>query len=185
MTLLILGLALWWAAHVFKRLAPGARARMGAKGRGPVALILLGSVILMVIGYRGAEVTPLYAPVAGMGHLNNLLMIVALYLFGAGSVKGWTAGKLRHPMLTGAVVWAIAHLLVNGDVASLILFGGIGLWALVQMALINRAEGPWQAPAAGPVKNDVKALVIALVLFVVIAAIHVMLGHNPFLGSYA
>ena len=185
MTLLILGLALWVGAHFFKRLAPGPRAAMGEKAKGPVALLILLSVVLMVLGYRGAEWDAVYDPIAGMGHLNNLLMLVSLFLFGAGSAKGVVASKLRHPMLWGMVVWAAAHLLVNGDQASVVLFGGLGLWALAEMVLINRAEGPWTPPAPGPIAKDGKNVVIALVLYAIIAGIHIWLGHNPFLGTYA
>ena len=184
MTLLILGLALWWAAHFFKRLAPGAREGMGDKGRAVVALAVLAAVVLMVLGYRGAEFVPVYTPLPGMGHANNTLMLVSLFLFGVGGTKGTLYPKMRHPMLWGTVVWAVAHLLVNGDMASLVLFGGIGLWALVQMALINRS-GPWVRPTGGRgLKGDAMNLVGALVLLAVIALVHNWLGYPVLEGSY-
>ena len=184
MTLLILGLALWWAAHLFKRLAPGARANMGSAGRGAVALAVLAGVVLMVLGYRAAEFVPVYTPFPGAGHANNTLMLVSLFLFGVGGTKGTLYPHMRHPMLWGTVVWAFAHLLVNGDMASLVLFGGIGLWALVQMALINRS-GPWVRPTGGRgLKGDAMNLVGALVLLAVIALVHNWLGHPVFEGSY-
>ena len=107
MILLILGLILWIGAHSFKRLAPGARARMGTKGRGPIALTILVSVALMVLGYRAAEFTSIYTPIPGIGHLNNLLMLIAVFFFGIGSAKGVLADKIRHPMLTGMVIFAM------------------------------------------------------------------------------
>ena len=185
MILLILGVALWWAAHGFKRVAPDARAAMGSKGRIVVTIALLASVVLMVIGYRGAEFTSVYSPIPGIGHLSVLLMVVALWLAGVGAAKGVVASKIRHPMLTGVLVWTLAHLLVNGDVASLVLFGGIGLWAPVQMMLINRHEGAWDRPAAGPVSKDIRVVVVAVIMALIIAAIHIFLGHNPFMGTYA
>ncbi len=184
MNLLITGLVLWWLAHLFKRLFPAARVRLGAGGKGLVALVLLLSVVLMVLGYRTAPFEPVYQPLPGMGHANNLLMLFALFLFGAGHVKGRIAGMVRHPMLWGMVLWAVAHLLVNGDLASLVLFGGLGLWALVTMIVINRAEGFWRRPAPGPWKKDLAAFAIALILYGGIAAIHVWLGYNPFQGDY-
>lgn len=189
MTLLILGLLLWVIVHLFKRISPSARAsldvRFGKKARGAIALLLLGSVVMMVIGYRAAPVDPVYQPIAGAGHLNNLLMLIAVFLIGAGSAKGVTAAKLRHPMLLAVVVWAFAHLLVNGDVASIILFGGGGLWAIVEMIVINRAEGAWKRPEAGPIKKDIRVAVASVVLFALFAGVHILLGHNPFLGTYA
>ena len=182
---LILGLALWVGAHFFKRLAPGARAAMGERGKVLVAVLSLLAVVLMVLGYRAAEWVPVYTPLPGMGHANNTLMLVSLFLFGVGGTKGILYPKIRHPMLWGVVVWAVAHLLVNGDQASLVLFGGMGLWALVSMLLINRAE-PWVAPSNGRgIKGDAMNLVGTLVLLGVIAMIHQWLGHPVFLGTYS
>lgn len=184
MVLLILGVLLWSLAHLFKRLAPGPRARMGDRGKGLVALALVLSVVLMVIGYRGADFVPVYAPLPGMGHLNNLLMLVAIFLFGVGGTKGWLYPRMRHPMLTGMLLWSVAHLLVNGDLASIILFGGLGLWSVVQMMVIN-AAGPWPRPTNGRgLKGDAMNAVGTLVLLAVIATVHAWLGHPVFQGTY-
>lgn len=182
---LILGVVLWVGAHFFKRLAPAARVAMGARGRLLVTALSLLAVVLMVLGYRAAEWVPVYTPLPGMGHLNNTLMLVSLFLFGVGGTKGTLYPKMRHPMLWGAVVWAVAHLLVNGDQASLVLFGGMGLWALVSMVLINRAE-VWVAPTNGRgIKGDAMNLVGTVLLLGVIALIHQWLGHPVFMGTYS
>ncbi len=188
--LLLLGVFLWIDAHWVKRLVPALRAGMDERfGAGPARGMIAGaiflSVALMVIGYRGSDTVPVYTPISGAGHLNNLLMIVAVICLGMGSSKGKMRTWLRHPMLTGAVIWACAHLLVNGDVASLILFGGIGFWAVASMILINKQEGPWVRPASGSIAGDVKLMIISAVVFTVIVTIHVLLGYNPFLGTYA
>ena len=181
----VLGLALWTSAHWFKRLAPAVRAGMGDAGKGVVTLLLLVAVVAMVIGYRGAEFVPVYTPVPGMGHANNALMMLSLFLFGVGGTKGTLYPKMRHPMLWGTVVWSVAHLLVNGDQVSIVLFGGIGLWALISMALINRSA-LWVAPANGRgIKGDLMNIVGVLVLFGGIAMIHKWLGHPVFLGTYS
>ena len=93
---------------------------------------------------------PVYDPPAWGIHLNNLAMFFAVALMGAGQSKGHARAWLRHPMLTGVLVWAFAHLLVNGDAASLILFGWMAVWALASMALINAREPAWVRPAPGP-----------------------------------
>ena len=184
MTLLITGLALWIAAHWFKRMAPTMRAGLGDKGKGVVAIALLASVVLMVIGYRAAEVIPVYNPMPGMGHANNALMLIALYLYAVGGSKGLLYPVMRHPMLWGTVIWAGAHLLVNGDQASIILFGGIGLWALITIPLINRAQS-WTPPTGGRgIKGDAMAVAGAIVLMGVAAVIHAWLGHPIFAGNY-
>lgn len=188
MTLIFIGLLLWIAAHFFKRIMPNARAamddRMGAgPARGVMAVLILLSVVLMIIGYRGHEAAQVYAPMAGVGHLNNLLMVISVILFGMSGSKGRLGTMLRHPMLLGVLVWACAHLLVNGDMASVVLFGGMGVWAIMQIMLINAQEA-WERPARGPASGDAKLLVISTVVFTVIVSIHIAVGYNPFLGSY-
>lgn len=179
MTVLLLGLLLWASAHMFKRIAPRARASMGDRAKAMVAGLSLMGILLMVLGFRSAETVQLYHTPAWGVHLNNLLMVVAVFLLGAGSTKGVLVDKMRHPMLTGIVVWAASHLLVNGDSASLVLFGGMGLWAIAEMVLINSA-GPWKRPAPGSLAGDGKNLVATAMIFAVATGIHWWLGHNPF-----
>tara|TARA_R110000824_G_scaffold45713_1_gene132002 strand:- start:72 stop:626 length:555 start_codon:yes stop_codon:yes gene_type:complete len=174
---LLLGLVLWSAAHLFKRVLPDQRAALGSKGRGLVALLVLISLGLMITGYRAAETEALYALPMWTWHLNNAAMLVALFLMDIGRVKGVVRSKIRHPMLTGVVLWSVAHLLVNGDTAAVVLFGGLGLWALVEMAVINRAEGPWTPPERGSYAKDGMMFVAALALYAVIAGIHYWLGY--------
>ena len=185
MPILILGLVLWTVSHLFKRLMPGLRARLGDNfGKMLVTVLSLAAVALIVVGYRRAEVVPVYTPMPGMGHLNNLLMLVAVFLLGVSHGKGRIKAMIRHPMLTAVILWAIAHLLVNGDLASIVLFGWLGLWAIVSMLLIN-AQTPWERPAPGALRSDAIGVVIALVVYAVIAGIHIWLGYNPFQGTYA
>jgi len=143
------------------------------------ALIGLG-VLLMIIGYRAAPFTPLYTPPAWGVHLNNLMMLAAVALLGMGHSKGRARAWLRHPMLTAIVVWAAAHLLVNGDYASLLLFGGLGLWAILEMAMINAQDGAWQRPEPGPLSGDLRLAGITVVLYAAIGGIHTWLGYPPF-----
>lgn len=174
---LLLGLVLWSSAHLFKRVLPDQRAALGNKGRGLVALLVLISLGLMITGYRAAETEFLYALPMWTWHLNNAVMLIALFLMDIGRVKGVVRTKIRHPMLTGVVLWSVAHLLVNGDTAAVVLFGGLGLWALVEMAVINRAEGPWTPPERGSYAKDAMMLGAAAILFAVIAGIHYWLGY--------
>lgn len=185
MTLLLLGLLIWMAAHLFKRAAPSSHGRMiAALGPGPSRGIMAGLIglglILIIIGFRRAPYEPVYDPPVWGIHLNNLLMLFAVGFFGLSHSKGRLRSKFRHPMLTGVLVWAFAHLLVNGDEASILLFGGMGLWALTSMVLINAREAGWSAPAPGPASADLRLLVITIVLYGVIAAIHTFLGYWPF-----
>lgn len=186
MTLLILGLALWIAAHVFKRVAPGPRAalqdRMGDASKGIFAVLILASLVLMVLGHRWADPVFVWAPPTWGVHVNNLLMLVAVALFGVGNSKSRLRRHFRHPMLWGFSLWAVAHLLVNGDLASIVLFGVLLLWALLEMGLINRAEPGYVPYDGGSLAGDVRLAAIAVVLYAIIAGIHAWLGVWPFPG---
>jgi uncharacterized membrane protein len=182
MTLLIAGVILWWAAHLFKRLAPGARASLGGAGYPVMAVTIIASVVLMVIGYRAAEGTVYWGRAPMWVGINNLLMVLAFYFYAASAAKGvkiWLGTKIRHPQLSGFSVWAVAHLLVNGDTPSFILFGGLLLWAQVEIQLINAQEGPWDRPPRAPVKKEIVAVVITLVMVSLVMAIHYALGVVP------
>ncbi len=179
MTLLILGLLLWWGAHLFKRVLPGPRAAMGMAGKGLMALLLLLSIVLMVKGYRGAEVIQLWNPPRFLIGINNLLMVLAVYLFVASIIEGWIARKIRHKQLTAVKVWAIAHLLVNGDVASIVLFGGLLAWAVVTVIVLNRAQREWERPAPASATKEAVLAGVTVVLVVGIMLIHNWLGVQP------
>lgn len=181
--LLILGLALWTAAHYFKRLMPAKRAAMGDAGKGVVALGIVVGLVLMILGYRWTDFINVWTPPAFMTHINNTLMLLAFWVYGSSMAKGakiWPANKIRHPQLTGVKIWALAHLLVNGDLASIVLFGGLLAWAVGEVILINRAEPAWTPPATAGMATAVRLLLITLVLFVAVAGIHFWLGVSPF-----
>jgi uncharacterized membrane protein len=180
MTLIILGLLLWWGAHLFKRLAPARRAAMGDAGKGLVTVAVVAGVALMVIGYRGNTAPDLWYPPAFLTHVNNLLMLFAIYLYAASGMKTRITRVIRHPQLTAVKTWAVAHLLVNGDLASVILFGGLLAWAVVEVILINRAE---PRPALNPpasMGKEIGAVVGAVVGTVVIGWVHGWLGVWPY-----
>jgi uncharacterized membrane protein len=179
MTLIVLGLALWWAAHLWKRLAPGSRASMGNAGKGLVTAGVLAGVVLMVMGYRGVEQIDLWFPPAFLTHLNNLLMLFAVYLYAASGMKTRITRVIRHPQLTAVKTWAVAHLLVNGDLASVILFGGLLAWAVVEVILINKAVPRGPLPEPVPVGKEIGAVVGAVVVLVGIMLVHNWLGVQP------
>ena len=180
MITLILGLAIFAGVHFWKRLAPDSRARLGERGKLVVALGSLLGIVLMVIGYRAAQGTVYWGRSPAMVGINNLLVLVAFYLFAASGKKTRVTRVIRHPQLTAVSLWAVAHLLVNGDTPSFVLFGGLLAWALAEMALINRAEAPRGAYHAPPIKSEWIAVAATVVVFAVVAGIHAALGYNPF-----
>jgi len=178
--LIALGTALWIAAHWFKRLAPDARARMGDKAKGYVAGAIGLGVLLIIVGYRGADYVPVYTPPVWGIHANNLLVLIGFYLFAVSGARTRAHQFIRHPQLTGFSLWAAGHLLANGDLAALVLFGGLLVWSLVSMRLINRAEPDWTPPPVGPIRKEFTSIAATLVLFGGVAWVHTLLGYYPF-----
>jgi uncharacterized membrane protein len=179
---LVLGVLVWTSAHYFKRIAPGVRAAMGNAGKGLVAVLSIGAIVLMVLGYKAAEVVPLWDLGGWAVHVNNALMLIAVVFVGVGGSKSRLREKMRHPMLIGVLVWMVAHLLVNGDLASLVLFGGLGLWALGSIYLINRDEPEYEGWQGGSQAGDIRLLIISIVVIAVIMGIHFFVGPSPFPG---
>ncbi|MEX2518444.1 MAG: NnrU family protein [Paracoccaceae bacterium] len=186
MMILAAGFSLWSAGHFLPSATPGLRERLideiGPKiYRGVFSLVILAALGLMIWGYRSADFVDVYQPPAWGVHLNNLMMLFVVYLFGVGGAKGWLATRIRHPMLTGVIVWASAHLLVNGDEASILLFGGLGLWAVGMIWMINRRVGAWAPKKSAGAGAEIKLVLITLAVFAVITFAHGWLfGVMPF-----
>lgn len=180
MVLLCLGVLLWIAAHLFKRLAPAAREGLGAKGKGLVALVILVSLGMMILGYRSADGAVFWGSSPATRGINNLLVLVGLFMTTPAPKRGRLLAGVRHPMLIGVLLWAVAHLLVNGDVPSFVLFGGLALWTLLEMAVINRAEPEWSPRAPGSYAKDAMFLVASLVVMAIIGGIHMWFGYQVF-----
>lgn len=180
-----LGVLLWSAAHALPSLAPNARAgligRLGENGyKIGFALSIVGSIVLMVIGWRSAVADIIYEPPAIGRHLAMLLMLVAFLLFAFSHGKSNLRRFIRHPQLTAVLVWAVAHLLANGDSRSVTLFGVLGVWAVIEMVLINRRDGAPVLPEPRPWSAEMKPVVIGLVLCVVFVFLHPYLfGVSP------
>lgn len=182
MFILTAGIVIWSAVHFLPSVAPSLRERLiDAVGprvyRGVFAADAAIGLGLMVWGYRAADWIHVYDPPAWGIHVNNLLMLIAVYLMGVGGAKGWLATKIRHPMLTGVMVWAVAHLLANGDEASILLFGAMGLWALGMIAMINRRTGAWSPPEPTTKAGEIRLIVVTVAIFAVI-----IIMHGPILG---
>jgi len=106
-------------------------------------------------------------------------IFIALYLMGAANFPSRVKQFIRHPQLYGLVLWAAAHLMLNGDNRSMVLFVGLGLWAVVQVQLINRRETAWNKPELPPWSADIKALLVCLVVFVLLVFLHPYITGRP------
>jgi uncharacterized membrane protein len=177
MTLLITGLLLWCGVHLSSAVAPALRARlvagMGLRPyRGGFAFLIITSIVLMVFGWRAVEPVAVYQPPDWGRVAAYVLVLFTFILFVAAKRLTNIKRVLRHPQLTGVMLWSVGHLLANGDSRSLILFTGIGLWALLEVVLINRRAGIWIKPATVPVQKDMITVVIGVVLYLVLLMLH-------------
>ena len=178
MTMLVLGLVLFLGVHSTRIFADGWRtatiARIGEKPWKAVYSVLsIAAFVLLVWGYMRARQNPvlLWTPPAGMRHVAALLMVPAFMLFVAAYVpRNWFKAKLHHPQMLSVKVWAVAHLLANGMLIDLLLFGGFLVWAVLGYTAArrrDRAAGTVYAPATA--QGTAIAVVAGLVAYVVFA----------------
>ncbi len=188
MIILILGMLLWSGAHLVPSVARPFRASLiesldAQKYQGLFALTIVISVALIIVGWRSTAPVPLYA-VPSWGRMATLaLLLPALILFIASGIPTNIKRFIRHPQLCGVAVWAIGHLLANGESRSLVLFGGMGLWAVVAMATINRRDGAWERPAPTPLLGDLKPVVAGVVVYGVLLFAHPYLSGVPVISG--
>lgn len=174
MAALILGLVLFLGAHSVRIVADGWRSasisRIGEKPwKGLYALVSVAGFVLIVWGYGLARQQPvtLWTPPAAMRHVAALLTLVAFVLVAAGNVpRNAIRAKLGHPMLLGTKVWAFAHLLANGTLADLLLFGGFLVWAVLCFRSARRRDrAAGTVYAAGTVRNTAMAVIAGIVVW--------------------
>ncbi len=180
MSLLIAGIILWFVAHSFPATAPTQRnalvEKLGEKPyRGVFALVILASLLMIVFGWKSAVPATVYQPPMGPGIVPSVLVLIGLILFFASQMTGHIRRILRHPQMAGTIVWAVAHLLTNGDSRSVALFGGMAVWAVFEIVMINRREGPGgEAPPVSG-KFDLIAIVVGGIVFALVGHFHLSL----------
>ena len=184
MSLLAIGLLLFTGVHLIPALAPGLRerwySRMGEAGyKGTFSLLLLLGIGLIVAGWRSAQPAVLYMLPPAAHSLAMGLLVIAFLLLVVSTRKSRLRRWIRHPQLTGVLLWGVAHLLLNGDTRSLVLFGGIALWALVEIIAINRREGVWVKDAVPGWAAEGITLVMTVVVIGVVVYVHPWIAGMP------
>jgi uncharacterized membrane protein len=176
MTLLLIGLALFLGIHSVSIVADGWRQRtMSRIGMGPwkglYALISLAGFVLLVYGYAIARQQPivLYTPPVWTRHLAVLLMLPVFPLIFAAYLPGRIKATLKHPMLAATKLWALAHLLANGTLADVLLFGGFLAWAVMDRISFKKRTQPDLRTAPPSKYNDVIAVTIGLIAYAAFA----------------
>lgn len=176
MTLLIIGLLLFLGVHSIGILAWQWRDAMVAKTgeglfKGIYGLIALVGLVLIVIGYGQARMDPvvLYQPPDFLRHLNMLLMLIVFPALLAAYFPGRIQQWLGHPMLVAVKAWALGHLLVNGTLADVLLFGGFLVWAVADRISLKRRPQRAIPQLPGSKANDAIVIVGGLVLYAAFA----------------
>lgn len=173
MTLLLAGLIVFLGVHSVSIVGLNFRDRMVAKmGEGPwkglFGVISLLALVLIVKGYAMARVEPtvLYLVPAWLQHVSVLLMLLVFPLLFAAYFPGRIKTTLQHPMLVAVKVWALAHLLANGTLADVLLFGSFLVWAVADRISVKR-RAPRPMPELLPKAwNDGVAVVGGLLVYV-------------------
>lgn len=187
MLLLVAGVLLWSATHLFSSLGRNARTDIVARiGLNPYkalySLSLVLALVLIVFGWRSTPPSSVWLPPVEMRHLAMALMPIAVVLFISARAPTDIKQFIRHPQLTGVKLWAVAHLLANGEQRSIVLFGGLLAWAVLEVIFINRREGARvKPPRVGMVKTLVTVL-IGLAVTAVLVYAHPWIAGRPVMG---
>jgi uncharacterized membrane protein len=172
MGMLVLGLALFLGTHSIAIAAPGLRdrgvARLGENGwKGVYAVLSLTGFLLLVYGFAMARHSPvvLYTPPHFLRHVTFLFMLPVFPLIFAAYLPGRIKSAMKHPMLSAVKFWAFAHLLSNGTLADVVLFGAFLAWAVLDRISVKRRAPP--APRAAPAGpfNDLIAVLLGLAVY--------------------
>jgi uncharacterized membrane protein len=188
MLLLVLGLAVFFAVHLVPTvpdLRQGLVARFGLTAfKAVFGLVALLGLVLIVLGYHKLQMMPgknpvLWDPPAWTRHLAMLLMIPSMILLVATYVPSRIRTAAKHPMLAAIKLWAAAHLVANGDLASLLLFGGFLAFGIYdRISLKRRGNAGPGATGTGPPVNDALVVVAGLALY----ALFIVWGHGAVIG---
>lgn len=181
MTLLITGLVAFFAIHSFSMFRDARQRlvdRLGALPyRGLYSVLSLGAFVLLVMGYGDAPRIELWTPPPLMRPLAMTLMLAAMILLGSMYLPGHIKAKTKNPMLLAVKTWAFAHLLANGDLASVLLFGSFLAWSVVDLIAVKRSGR--SAMVADPkAVFDVVAVVVGAGLWALI-----VLWAHPYISG--
>ena len=179
MAVLVLGLIVFFAPHLFSMFR-GVRGRLVDRlGEGPYkglySVIVLIGLVLLVMGYADAPRIGIWMPPLWMQHLTMLLMLPVFILLVAANMPGHIKAKVKNPLLIATKTWALAHLLINGDLASILLFGMFLVFGVVDLIAVKRT-GRSSVVTAPKAVYDVVAVLAGLGIYALIvfwAHIHI------------
>jgi len=189
MTRLVIGVLLWSMVHFVPGLAADFRNSMIRRFgeypyKGAFIVMMIISLYLIISGW--SSLTPVEPDVLAViytapewgGHAAAVLVLVGFILFLAPYPPNNFKRLMRHPQLIGFICWGVGHLLAVGTARAIVFFGGLTVWALIEIFLINRREGVWVKPEKAALRNDV-----TMVLFSVLTYLAFLYTHHLLFGG--
>jgi uncharacterized membrane protein len=192
LAVMILGLLLFLGAHAVTTQRKLRARLVGAAGEGGYkigySLVSLIGLVLIVWGfahYRAAGMLQVWTPPTAFKHITEALMLPAVILVVASYIRGRIYTVLKHPMLAGIKLWAAAHLLANGDLGSIILFGSFLGWAVFDRISLKRRSDPGAPPIpVGGIGNDLIAVAVGIVAYLALGLVfHPVVIGVPVFGA--
>jgi uncharacterized membrane protein len=189
---MILGLALFFGVHTLTTQRELRARFVTSMGEGGYkifyALASVAGLVLIVWGfahYRATGWIDVWSPPTAFKHITVALMLPAVILVVASYIRGRIYATLKHPMLAGVKLWAAAHLLANGDLGSIILFGSFLAWAVFdRISLKRRADSGGPPIPVGGATNDLIAVAVGVVAYLALAfAFHPVVIGVPVMGA--
>ena len=175
MLLLIIGIIIFFTVHLIPSFTVLRQKLIAWKGEAfykiGYSCAALVSIVLIIIGKGRAEYVQIWNSPGWAYHVTQIVMLFALIFFQAAYMPTNLKRLIRHPFLTGLALWALSHLLVNGDLASIILFGGFGVFAIFDMWSSNR-RGAQKSDRKFPAYRDIILVAVGIVLYGVIVHLH-------------
>jgi len=194
---LVLGLILFLGPHVFVTMRPQRDAAVKRLGEWPYkglfAIVTIAGLYVIGVGfgmYEAAGAITVWTPPKLMRYVAQILMWPASICVAAAYLPGDIKRRLKHPMLVGVKLWAVAHLGANGDLGGIILFGAVLAWAVYDRITLKRRTDPGAPPIPyGGRKNDIAALIVGTILYLALGLVFhpLVVGRavfgNPALGN--
>lgn len=185
MTTLIVGLVVFFGIHLLPSFE-GIRGRLIAlSGEGPYkgmyTLISISGFVLIVMGMANRDFISVWQPPLWTSHLALVLMLPVFMLLAAAYIPSNIKRFTRHPMLWGVSLWAIAHLLANGDIGSILLFGSFLAYSYFDMWSANR-RGAQKSKIKRPIIYDVGIVLLGFGMYLLFFYIHPKIIGVPVLG---
>lgn len=194
LAVLVIGLVVFIGTHVFVTRRKARAALIARIGEWPYralfALVSIAGIVLIAWGfaqYRADGIIPVWTPPSWTRHITVALVWPAIILVTAAYIPGDIKRTLKHPMLAGVKLWAVAHLISNGDLGGIILFGAVLAWAVYDRITLKHRKDAGAPPIpVGGTKNDIIAIVVGTIIYLALGFVfHPIVIGVPAFGTPA